>query len=72
MLMRPKSLIVLTGAIAFPRILLVEIICSGVSGELTSNREAAGWCMCYRYLVDIAEENESEFRANVFFWRCIE
>jgi hypothetical protein len=57
----------MTDAIAVPRILLVEVTCSGVSGELTSNYEAAGWCVCYRYFVDIVKEDESEFRTNVFF-----
>jgi hypothetical protein len=59
-------------AIAFPRILLMDVICSGVSGEVTLNCEATGCYVCYQYLVDIAEEIESEFRTNVFFWRCLE
>jgi hypothetical protein len=72
MSMRPKSAIVMTDAIAFPRILLVDVMFSGVSSEVTSNCEAAGWCGCYPYLVDIAGQNESEFRTNMFRWRYIE
>jgi hypothetical protein len=48
--MRPKGAIVMTNAAAFPRILLVEVMCSGVSGEVTANCEAAGWCVWYRYM----------------------